>query len=102
MNLFVSDDKEIMFLVCWDSEMCYTPSAYIISTIHLTLVWALSKINLFSERKHGFRKGLVKRIQTLFPQMWFGFVFPKCSFEAAQGYQNSVKNGDGADTKKKG
>ena len=78
--------------------MCYIPGAFITSMIHLTLVWELSKINLFSERKYWFRKGLEKRRQTLFPRIHF---FSKCSSEAAQGYQNSAEKGDGAEAKQK-
>jgi len=66
MNFFLNDDKKIMFLNYWNCEMRYTPSAFITPMIHLTLVWELSKINLFSERKYCFRKGLEKRRKHFF------------------------------------
>ena len=45
-----------------------------------------------------FQKGVRKKEKTLFP--WICFL-SKCSFEVAQGYQNSAEKGDGADAKQR-
>lgn len=96
----LNDDKKIMFLICWDFDMCYTPSAFVTSIIHLTFIWELSKINLFSEGKCWFTKGLEKKETNTF--FFHGFIFfCKCSFEAAQGSKNSAKRGDGAQEKQR-